>query len=168
MKSEVGSIQDQAQAFFLHNLSLYSTSRSLHLELKAPTELWDRISGSSNMAQRKWPSYAEWLVERSVYSLFCGEDFEPLSLWESWTEGEAMGGQQNDAQPWNTDEQRQGSIILLFRCTANQARRSLEWPGRQRHEAGHIHHLHQYMYSHHVSEGDFEGISLWDSVSLFL
>ena len=58
--------------FFLHNLSLYSTSRSLHLELKAPTELWDRISGSSNMAQRKWPSYAEWLVERSVYSLFCG------------------------------------------------------------------------------------------------
>ena len=58
--------------FFLHNLSLYSTSRSLHLELKAPTELWDRISGSSNMAQRKWPSYADWLVERSVYSLFCG------------------------------------------------------------------------------------------------
>ena len=82
MKSEVGSIQDQGSSLFLHNLSLYSTSRSLHLELKAPTELWDRISGSSNMAQRKWPSYAEWLVERSVYSLFCDVD----SIRNQWEE----------------------------------------------------------------------------------
>ena len=58
-------------AFYI-DLSLYFTSRSLHLELKAPTELWDRISGSANMAQRKSPSYPEWPVDRSVYSLFCG------------------------------------------------------------------------------------------------
>ena len=52
-------------AFYI-DLSLYFTSPSLHLELKASTELWDRISGTANMAQRKWPSYAEWPVDRSV------------------------------------------------------------------------------------------------------